>query len=101
MELKKYQSTYDGSNMQIPPPILKPFDLTPQWHKHLFTLDVDPSPILHGKSVFQALTNVNWNLDPQIQEASDSTQDKPEASIAGGGVSSRANPDITEASLQE
>ena len=35
------------------------FYLTPQQRKHLFALDVDPSPIMHDEAIFEALTNVD------------------------------------------
>lgn len=94
MELKKYQPAYDDSNTQIPPPILRSSDLAPQWCKHLFAHDVDPSPILHNEVVFQALTDFNY----QIQEAEEPAQGNPEVSTAGG--QGKSNPDGTGAGLQ-
>ena len=80
LDLKKYQTTYDESNMRVQPPSFEPFDLNPQHHKHTFAPDVDPTPIMHDDAIFQALTSIDWNLDNlQIKGVEELARDDPEA----------------------
>ena len=60
VNLTTHRSFYDANNHRVVAVVKEVQNLIPPIHKHTYAPDVEPSNLISGEVVFQALTRINW-----------------------------------------